>query len=187
MGRKPSTKPIRSDTELEELRARGKSLYFSYIPFNDVARELNVSAAVLADWRKKEGWDVEREGIERGILEDAFGARRMSLSRITKMTTDLLERGLKHFSDRVEPPTLAEAEKLSIIIGNLDKILRLDMGKATDNVAVQSTVKHTVEDVRARLAADPVIGYAIEAAGAPKRIEAVEATFSQPPTLLEDE
>lgn len=174
-----STKPIRSSTELAELRTRGKELYFSYVPHNDIAKELGVSAATVADWRRKEGWDIEREGIERGILEDSFGARRMSLSRITKMTTELLEKGLKHFSDRIDPPTLAEAEKLSIIIGNLDKILRLDMGKATDNVAVAATVQHTVEDIRARLAEDPVLGHAIQHATIPK-IEIRTSAVSEP-------
>ncbi len=176
-------KPIRSEDELAQLRARAKELYFSYTPHNDIAKELGVSAATVADWRKKETWDVTRDGIERGILEDAFGARRMTLSRITKLSTELLENALKKLANRVEPPTLAEAEKLSIIVGNLDKILRLDMGKATENVSVAGTVAHTVEEIRARLAADPVLGYAIEAAGAPKRIEAVEATFSQLPEL----
>lgn len=182
-----STKPIRSADELAELQTRAKELYFSYTPFKDIAREMGVSNATLAEWRKKAGWDIEREGIERGIIEDAFGARRMSLSRITKLTVDQLERGLRHVSERIEPPSITELEKLSVIVGNLDKILRLDMGKATENVAVQGTVQHTVEEIRARLAADPVLGYAIEAAGAPKRIEAVEATFSQLPSLPEDE
>lgn len=181
-----STKPVRSEDELAELRARGKDLYFSYTPFNDIAKQLGVSAATVADWRKKESWDLTRDGIERGIIEDAFGARRMTLSRVTKMTTELLERSLKRLNDRVEPPTLAEAEKLSIIIGNLDKILRLDMGKATDNVSVAASVSHTVEEIRARLAADPVLGYAIEQAGLPKRIEATEATYSQLPDLPND-
>lgn len=182
-----STKPIRSAEELAELRVRGKELYFSYMPFNDIARELGVSAATLADWRKKEGWETEREGIERGIIEDAFGARKLALSRITKLSVDQLERGLQHFANRIEPPTLNELEKLSVIVGNLDKILRLDMGKATENVQVQGVVQHTVEEVRARLAADPVLGFAIEAASAPKRIEAVDATFSQLPALPEDD
>jgi hypothetical protein len=179
-------KPVRSSTELAELRTRAKELYFTYVPHNDIAKELGVSAATVADWRKKEGWDIEREGIERGILEDSFGARRMSLSRITKMTTELLEKGLKHFSDRVDPPTLAEAEKLSIIIGNLDKILRLDMGKATDNIQVAASVQHTVEDVRARLALDPVLGHAIALAGAPKILTRIETQRSQQPELPDD-
>lgn len=176
MAPRNNTKPIRSATELETLRTRGKELYFSYVPHNDIAKELGVSAATIADWRRKEGWDIEREGIERGILEDSFGARRMSLSRITHMTTTLLERGLKHFSDRIDPPTLAEAEKLSIIIGNLDKILRLDTNRPTDNVAVSATVQHTVEDIRARLAADPVLGHAIAAASKPRPILEISTT-----------
>lgn len=167
-----SAKLAKSSEELTQLRTRGKELYFSYVQHNDIAKELGVSAATIADWRKKEGWDLEREGIERGLLEDSFGARRMSLSRITKMTTDLLETGLKRFSERNEPPTLAEAERLSVIIGNLDKILRLDTGKATENVAIQGSVAHTVEEIRERLSQDPVLGYAIAAAGAPKVIEA---------------
>lgn len=183
---KKSSKPIRSEAELVELTARAKDLYFSYTPFNDIAKQLGVSSATVADWRKVGGWDVTREGIERGILEDAFGARRMTLSRITKMSTDLLEAALRRLSDRVEPPTLAEAEKLSVIVGNLDKILRLDMGKATDNVAVQTTVQHSVEEIRARLQADPVIGYAIEMAGQPRRIEAVEAVVVEKPELLNE-
>lgn len=179
-----SSKPIRSEAELAELRSRAKDLYFSYTPFNDIAKDLGVSAATVSDWRKREGWDIEREGIERGILEDAFGARRMSLSRITKLSVDQLERGLKHFADRIEPPTLSELEKLSVIVGNLDKILRLDTNRPTDNVAVASTITHTVEEVRDRLSADPVLAAAIAAASAPKALpeaKIAEANFVELP------
>jgi hypothetical protein len=185
MAKRP-TPPIRSPEELDELRARGKQLFLGYRHKKDIAAELGVTPATVGDWDKREGWSIEREGIERGVLEDEFGARRMSLSRITKLTTELLENSLKRLADRVEPPTLSEAEKLSVIIGNLDKILRLDTNRPTDNVAIASTVTHTVEEIRARLAEDPVLGYAIQAAGAPKRIEASEAVFTPLPDLSDE-
>ncbi len=164
--KKPEDLLVRSEAELAELRAQAKKLYFAYIQHNDIAKELSVTATTVAAWRKAEAWDVEREGIERGIIEDEFGARRLTLSRITKMSMENLERGLKRLSDRHEPPTLPEMEKLSLIVSNLDKILRLDMGRSTENVAVSSQIVHTVENIRERLAADPVLGIAISAATA---------------------
>jgi hypothetical protein len=184
---KKSSKPIRSEAELAELRKRGRELYLTYVPFNDIAKELCVSASTLSDWRKSAGWEIERDGIERGILEDAFGARRMTVSRIVKTTTDVLERGLQAIANRVEPITLAEAERLSVILGNLDKILRLDTNRPTDNIQIASTVTHTVEDIRARLAADPVLGMAIEAASVPKVYQPGLVASTQQPVELRDE
>ncbi len=158
--------PQRSRAEMAKLRERAKELYFAYNTHQQICEVLKLDSRSLTDWRRAEGWDAEREGIERGIIEDAFSARKMSLARVTHLTTDQLERALKHLRDRPEPPTLNEAEKLSAIISALDKILRLDLGRSTENVVVQQTVHHTVESIRERLAADPVLGAAIEAAKA---------------------
>jgi hypothetical protein len=167
---KPKLKPIRSDTELAELKVQAKNLFFAYATNVDIGHELGLTARMVADWRKEGLWDIERDGIERGLIEDSFGARRLSLARITKLSVDELERGLRHISNRVEPATLSELEKLSMIVGNLDKILRLDMGKSTENIAVAAQVHHTVEDIRAKLAADPILGSAIKDARLPKAV-----------------
>jgi hypothetical protein len=140
------------------------------VPHNAVAHELGINSVTVATWRKEGLWDVERDGIERGLIEDSFGARRLSLARICKLSVDQLERGLKHLADRNSPPTLAEAEKISIIVSNLDKILRLDMGKATENIAISAQVAHTVEEVRDRIAADPILGAVIQAGMKPKEV-----------------
>lgn len=150
------------------LKARAKELYFSYHSHNEISQQLAIQSSQLSEWRKVGGWDIEREHLERGLIEDSFGARRLSIARICKLSIDQLERSLKHISDRSQPASLAEAEKISIIVSNLDKILRLDMGKSTENVAVSAQVTHTVEDIRAKLAQDPVLGAAIAAASKPK-------------------
>jgi hypothetical protein len=71
------------------------------------------------------------------------------------VTTEQLERALHHIAMRAEPPSLPEAEKLSTILANLDRIGRLDTGKSTDNIAVAAKLEMTAEAVRKVIFSDP--------------------------------
>ncbi len=141
--------------DLAEIQQKARDLYVQYKSINEISQQLGVSVAQLTRWRREQNWLIEREAAERGLLEDGFGQRKLTIARIMNTTTEQLERGLKHISTRHEPPTLPEIEKLSAILANLDRIGRLDAGKATENVNVRAKLEMTAEAVRQVILSDP--------------------------------
>lgn len=143
----------------EELRERSKDLFFSYNTIQQISRQTGVSPKTLSKWRDEDGWEGARKQADLQLLEDTFSSKRVALARITRVATDQIERGLKVFTDRFEPPTLRETEMLTNIVANLDKIARLDSGKATENVSVQigGSVEMTVDKIRDIIKADPFL------------------------------
>lgn len=140
---------VRPD-EMAELKRSAKQLFMDMVPHNDICQRLKVPSAQLAAWRRDERWVEERESIEQATIDDAVAIRRMKVVRILRSTTDQLERGLRHLEERVDPPTLTEIKALSDIMANVDKIARLDAGKATEHVSTKTEVSNavTVDDMR---------------------------------------
>lgn len=140
---------------LAETQEQARALYLDYKTLNDISARLSCSIGQLSRWRKEGNWLMEREAHERGLLEDGFSQRKLTIARIMNTTTDQLERGLRHIAGRQEPPSLPELEKLSTILANLDRIGRLDAGKSTENVAVAAKLEMTAEGIRRIILSDP--------------------------------
>lgn len=138
-----------------ELVDQAKALYMQYVAQSEIARRMKLSLTVISDWSKKGEWVSAREESERSLLEDAFAGRRVSISRILKATTEQIELGLSHLKTRPTPPTIAEVERLSVILANLDKISRLDSNKATENIAVQTNIRLSADQIREIVKSDP--------------------------------
>lgn len=139
----------------DPVKLQAKDLYLSHASKSEISRALGVSTKTVAKWIKDGEWATEREDEDRGIIESAFAARKLTVAKLARTTADQLVRAVDHLVARKEPPNLQEAEKLSLILSNLDRIGRLDAGTATDNIAVIQQVKMTIEDVRAEIAKDP--------------------------------
>lgn len=139
----------------ETLAEQGKRMFMEYTDHNTIAKTLKVSSTTVAAWRNKHNWVIEREESERGIIEDAFAGRRLSISRICKSTTEEIERGLAHLRTRPNPPTIQEVERLSVILSNLDKIARLDSNKSTENIALKAEIRLSAEQIREIVKKDP--------------------------------
>ncbi len=134
---------------------QAKTLYFSHANLADVSRATGLSIKVLRNWKVKEGWDAEREDEDRSIIETAFGARKVSLAKVTKISSDQLLRGLEHLAKRLDPPTLDEMQKLAMILGSLDKTVRLDSNQSTENIALSAKIQLTAEEIRQVILEDP--------------------------------
>lgn len=140
-----------------KLEYAAKSLFFAYRTINDISNQLNIPEHRITHWRKTRNWPAEREVLERALIEDGFAERKLTVSKLTNLSVTLLEKGLVHLMKRTEPPSLAELEKLSLILANLDKITRLDSNKSTENIAViAKAIVPTREELRMLLAADPM-------------------------------
>ncbi len=124
----------------EDIRAKAKELYLAHTPINDIAHQLKVSTATLAQWRTRESWLAEREAADEALLTDIISARKVELSHIAKAGIAQIKRAIKHIEDDPEPMSIAVAEKMANLIATLDKVHRLDTKQATENVSVAADI-----------------------------------------------
>ncbi len=139
----------------DEVRAQAKDLFMKRHDLNDISSRLKVSTAALGRWRTQDGWLAERMEGERGLLEDGWQNRKIQIAMILNASVEQIDRGIKHLRDRIDPPTLQEVEKLSVIVANLDKIARLDAQKSTENLSIQASVSLNIEQIRDIITSDP--------------------------------
>lgn len=141
-----------------------QKLFFEHSSLADISRATGATIKTIKSWRDKAGWLTQREDQDRGLLEDAFGARKVTLARLLRSTADQLLRGVEHIQNRPDPPTLDETVKLSMVLSNLDKLARLDTDRSTENVAVKAQVALTAEQIRKAISEDPFFDVTPEAA-----------------------
>lgn len=141
----------------DAVRDEALQLYLAHVPMNDIAARLKVSTATLSAWRSRDGWAQMREKQDEELAADIVSARKLTLTRIARAGIDQIDRTIKHIAERPEPMTVAEAEKMSVLVSNLDRIGRLDNKEATENVAVGIKVSAplTPEQIKETIKADP--------------------------------
>ena len=83
------------------------------------------------------------------------------LPQVLSCGLNLIYNAFKHREESGDPLNLHETKIVSEVIGNLDKIIRLDAGKATEIVDVQKTIPSTFADILKALKKDPFIDVTI--------------------------
>lgn len=155
----------------QAIKNRAKAMYLERIPIREICRELNLTSRQLQRWRTEGDWTMEREADDRALIEDGFSGRKVKASNVATLATEQLERGLMHIARRQDPPTLQECERLATIVSTIDKISRLDMGKATDNINVNANLHMTADEIRTTILANPFFSPATAAEGEEKPVE----------------
>lgn len=140
-----------------DVKAKAREMYFAHVGHNSICQQLQLSSSTLANWRKAEDWAAARREADENLLHDLVEGRKVKLARLAEVSVEQIERCISSLRQRVDAPTLHEAEKLSVILANLDKISRLDRQQATENVAVNVNVQGnlSVERIRDVIANDP--------------------------------
>lgn len=149
--------PARKYTAADRKRAR--ELFLTRTPTAQIAAEIGCSTDRVLKWAEqgenKISWYTAREEAERSLLEDGFGKRKRLNSLSADQASDLVQRGLDHLAARDQPLTANELERVMNVQAMLQKELRLDSGKSTENVAVAATIKMSAEEVRKAILEDP--------------------------------
>ena len=146
---------VQDSSANEKIMAQARELYVSHVSLGQISRALGVATKTLNKWKLAGNWIDEREANDRSAIEDAFAGRKVKVALLTRLNVDQLERGLEHLRNRADPPSVTEMERLSVILANMDKIMRLDMGQATENLAIQQNIKLSVDQVKEIIANDP--------------------------------
>lgn len=141
--------PYKNKEDIE----KAKKLYMDYIPIAQISQVLGIPRSTIQYHAKKE-WSVEREMEKVQLFQALNDSKKVDFTKMTQSAIVIMSKALQALASRPEPPTMGEAQRAADVLNTLDKITRLDEGKATDIVSNQEKPM-TIETVRAKIALDP--------------------------------
>ena len=145
-GRKPA--PRRHSKATRELVKR---LFWQYWGYDDITREANVAKQTISQWAYDGNWIEKRNQDEFELVSEYVARKAGLMSTISNLSLDLIAGSLKAIKAKGEPLSLTQAKIISDIFAQVDKIIKLDTGQATERREVKQT---TVEDLREAIKLD---------------------------------
>lgn len=118
-------------TRSDVLRPYALKMYCDYYPQSFIGRSLGLGVSTVRGWKQAENWDEKRSAVERHFA----GAIAMSrLKQTMTITCDAIDIIGKVLAKTKKDPDLGirDAEAVSRILSNLDKIVRLSTGAPTE-------------------------------------------------------
>ena len=82
----------------ESVVREAKRLFMANVPVVKIAEQLDLPITTISNWKKRAkpvSWDIEREDMIRGLVDDAFAAGRPLKSEIGLMTLEQIKRGVR--------------------------------------------------------------------------------------------
>ena len=110
-----------------EQKKKAKDLYMQYESLSSIAKVFGCSKTTIHYWAEKE-WKHERLLNETAVFQKLNQSKGAKFANMTSHAVTIMERSLLALAKRADAPTMDEARKASEILGQLDKITRLDKG-----------------------------------------------------------
>ena len=133
-----------------------KAQYMQYTPVAKIARDMGLRREKIAYYVRKV-WKEERSIVKNELLSEIANNKAAQITEISGLTLQVIQEALTDLKNRPDPPTVLEAKNVAGIFSELDKIMRLDAGTATDII---SEVKPaTVIELKEKLRLDPFIEF----------------------------
>lgn len=133
---------------MSEILTQAKQLYLEGTPVIQIAKKLDIPRTTLQNHVKKT-WKREKELRD----WDAFvNDKRGHLTTMSDSSIIIIKRALEALAIRKIAPSVMEAKKATEIFETLDKMLRLDEGKATDIIEEKPA---NIIDIQKKISLDP--------------------------------
>lgn len=114
----------------QKIRDEAQSLYMKFWGPAEIARHLGQNYQTVKKWVTRYGWYEEREGIALELTEDLAKRRSHQINKIMKDSFEGIADTVSRFRDK--GMSIKEATEVAKMLGDLDKIVRLAEGKATE-------------------------------------------------------
>lgn len=145
-------------TQHEGQKLKARELYLRYRTPKQIAKELDIPEMKVNNWiygsrDSSENWKRERDELAKEVISetlDRYSVRRKQyLPQILETSLALVLNAVQTRAKDMDasPVTLKEAEVISNLITNLDKLNRLDAGEATD-IIQEKKATITIEDLK---------------------------------------
>lgn len=117
-------------TIAQEIKDEAKRLYFNHWTPKEISDFLQQEYETVRKWVTRYGWAKERKKIEDEEKSDVINRRSHQMNRV-------MRDGLEVIAEAIEGAkkggvTMEDAERISKMIGNIDKVYRLQTGKPTE-------------------------------------------------------
>lgn len=128
-----------------------------------IANELGLSYETLKSWVRRGNWMHRREGVNDELTREIIKRRAFTFNKIASQSVEVISRAVADLAKSQRPIKLHEAYQLSMIMGQLDKAMRLAGGLPTEVVKHEGEVGlHTIAlktsaEIRKALKADPMV------------------------------
>ena len=93
------------------------------------------------------GWKADRERLEDEAIDALISEKREDMEKILHLSSNIIMRILARYEAKEAPDTIEEANRISQLMTNVHKVLRLEGDKPTE--IVKET--HSMEDIMAQL------------------------------------
>jgi len=142
-----------------EILAAIKEEYMNYVSLVALSKKYNVNLDSIK-WhvnRKKDNWRDEREGHEKQVLAEFTGNKKAKLVKISKLSLKVMEKALEGLENQ-EDISIQDARNVSTILESMDKIIKLDEGKPTENRGIIENKPTSPQELKKRLSeVDPFL------------------------------
>lgn len=154
-------------TDKKTARRLAKIDYFNFVEPPVIAARYGIKIATVMRWicdyrgsLVDKGWKVQRDSIFGGYIDAIILNKQKDIKDIMALSLANLKRALTSLYAREDPISITEMQKLMMIIGEGEKLMRLEAGQPTDILATidltPSGLKKIMDDIRD---ADPYVTY----------------------------
>lgn len=143
-------------------KVAARQRYMMYEDHQKIADDLGVSLNTVLNWIAKSGWKSEREATQKMVIDATItrynDRKKEYLPKILEASLALIHNALDTRIKKLpeEPMTIREAAEVSVLMGNLDKLQRLDAGEPTE-IQARAYAPITIEQLRSAIAKDPFL------------------------------
>jgi len=139
--------------DLEAKKAQAYSLFFSFETPTQIIKKVKVSSTTLNTWVQK--WKVERSKVTTALIEEARDRNQKDILDIFHLGLPLIKSSLAARIKEDKPLDIKEAQQVTQILMDFDKLQRLEIGKPTE---IHSWLKPaSIDDLKKALERDEFI------------------------------
>ena len=136
---------------------QAKFLYMTkYMTVSEIGETCGVHQTQISRWIKSFAWDIKRQQQSLDMAEKVKTIKHKEISEIFQISLPMVKQALLDRAKSDKEISLREASAIVEIVTNLDKLMRLDTGQATE--IIQANFKPiTIEELKNAIKKDPFI------------------------------
>lgn len=150
-----------------QVKATAKKFYMEGMEAGTISQKLNVKYATVQNWitgqgGKTEAWKEQREKayktVVAKVVDKTIREKEKLLPGILQIGLELIQKTFEHrlAETAINPMTIREAKEVSDIVSNIDKLMRLEAGTATE-IVNQQYGPVTIEQLKNAIRNDPFL------------------------------